>query len=82
MNDMADPERTALAVRLRQILLELARHEETIACSEAAAVPYWEPHPASVIGHRAAAEALRSQADRFLDSPIGELVQILRGGRS
>ena len=82
MNDTADPERTALAVRLRQILLELARREETIACSEAAAVPYWAPHPASVIGHRAAAEALRSQAARFLDSPIGELVQILPGGRS
>jgi hypothetical protein len=68
MNDKADRDQTALAIRLRQILLELARREETIAHSEAAAVPYWEPHPASVIGHRAAAEALRSQAERFLEA--------------
>jgi hypothetical protein len=68
MNDNADPELAALGIRLRQILLELARREETIALSEAAAVPYWAPHPVSVIGHRAAAQALRSEADRFLQA--------------
>ena len=68
MDDNADPELAALGIRLRQILLELARREETIALSEAAAVPYWTPHPVSVIGHRAAAEALRSEADRFLQA--------------
>jgi hypothetical protein len=64
--NQTDPAQTAIAVRLRQILLDLARREDNIAHSEAAAVPYWAPHPPSVIGHRAAANALRSEADRFL----------------
>lgn len=68
MNEDAYSEKTATAVRIRQVLLDLARREEDIAHSEAAAVPYWAPHPVSVIGHHAAAEALRSEADRFLDA--------------
>ena len=55
-------DRPDVAVPLRQILLRLARHEEDLAASEAAAVSYWSPSPASVSGHRAAAEALRSEA--------------------
>lgn len=31
-------------------------------------VPYWAPRPASVTGHRAAAEVLPSEADRLLSS--------------
>ena len=54
-------------VQLRQVLLELARREDDMALSEAASVPYWAPHPPSVIGHRVAAQALRSEADRFLE---------------
>jgi hypothetical protein len=68
MNIGNGSEQTTLTVRLRQILLELARHEADIANSQAAAVPYWAPQPSSVIGHRAAADALRSEADRFLEA--------------
>jgi len=57
-----------LVAQLRQILLELARREEDLAAREAAAVPYWSPSPASIQGHRAAALALRSEADRFLQA--------------
>ena len=52
--------------QLREILLELARQEDEIALAEAAAVPYWAPHPPSVLGHRVAARALRTEADCFL----------------
>jgi hypothetical protein len=55
-----------IAIRLGQILLELTRREDDIAHAEAAAVPYWEPHPTSVSGHRAAASSLRFEADRLL----------------
>ena len=41
-NDKADRDQAALAIRLRQILLELARREETIAPSEAAEVGFNE----------------------------------------
>lgn len=47
---------------LRHALVELARREEALAAAEAASVPYWEPCPSSVDGHRAAADALRSEA--------------------
>lgn len=60
------PDEGMIANRLRQILLELARREDDIACAEAAAVPYWAHPPTSVGGHRAAAESLRFEADRFL----------------
>ena len=68
MEDHAHTEQMTLAIRLRQILLELARREETLAHSEAVAAPYWSPQPPSVIGHRVAAQALRSEADRFLQA--------------
>ena len=57
-----------ITVRLRQILLELARHEDDAAAAEAAAVPYWSPQPTSVSGHRVAASSLRLEADRFLEA--------------
>jgi hypothetical protein len=66
MDSNGNPEENTIAVRLRQILFEMARREDNIALSEAEAVPYWAPHPASVIGHRAAAEVLRSEAGRLL----------------
>ncbi|KRA31028.1 MULTISPECIES: hypothetical protein [unclassified Nocardioides] len=66
MTSDAEAPDSTVAIRLRQILLDLARHEDAIALSEAAAVPYWAPHPPSAIGHRAAAVALRNQADAFL----------------
>jgi len=68
MKNSADTAPTATRVQLRQILLELARREDDTARSEAAAVPYWAPLPSSVIGHRVAADALRSEADRFLEA--------------
>ena len=61
------PEERTMAIRLRRILLELARRQEEIAFAEAAVVPYWAPHPTSIGGHRTAAKALRSEADRFLE---------------
>lgn len=57
-----------VAALLRKVLLDLARREDDLAISERAAVPYWAPHPPSVIGHHAAAEALRCEADRFLEA--------------
>jgi hypothetical protein len=57
---------TATTTRLRQLLLEMARREDDIACAEAALVPYWAPQPPSVSGHRLAAGALRSEADCLL----------------
>ena len=59
---------TATTTRLRQALLEIARREDDMACAEAAMVPYWAPHPPSVSGHRLAAGALRSEADRLLSA--------------
>jgi len=68
MNNSTDTAQMPTEVRLRQILLDLARREDDIALAEAAAVPYWAPHPSSVFGHRAAADALRSEADRLLEA--------------
>ena len=68
MNNSPENEQTGTTVRLRRILLDLARREDDLASSEAAEVPYWAPHPSSVIGHRVAAHALRSEADRFLEA--------------
>ena len=50
---------------LRHELLRLAVEQEMLADQEAAEVPYWAPRPASVEGHRAAATALRADAERF-----------------
>jgi hypothetical protein len=62
---------SAFATRVRRVLLDLARREDDLAHEEAAAAPYWAPPTASVIGHRAAASSLRSEADRFLPSSVG-----------
>ena len=51
---------------LRRELLQLANHEDELAATEAAAVPYWIPTPVSAMGHRAAAAALREDADRIM----------------
>jgi hypothetical protein len=55
-----------VAATLRQELLRLASFEENLAAAEAAKVPYWSPCPSTVAGHRAAARALREDADRIL----------------
>jgi len=55
-----------VAFALRRELLRLATLEDDLAACEAAQLPYWSPFPASVAGHRAAARALREDADRFL----------------
>jgi len=55
-----------VAAALRQELLRLAALEDDLAATEAAKVPYWLPCPPTVAGHRAAARALRNDADRFL----------------
>lgn len=68
MSSNADTAQIPIGVRLRQILLDLVRREDDIAIAEAAAVPYRAQHPSSVIGHRVAADALRSEADRFLEA--------------
>ena len=68
MDDNSGTEVISMTVRIRQVLLELARREDDIAFSEAAVVPYWAPKPVSVSGHHAAARALRSEADRFLEA--------------
>lgn len=57
---------TIETTELRALLFELARREDELACDEAAVTPYWEPTPASVLGHRRAAAVLRRQADAFL----------------
>jgi hypothetical protein len=49
---------------VRAILLKLAKEQEDLAAEAAAAVPYWTPCPPTVLGHRAAAVALREQADQ------------------
>ncbi len=65
MDEMSQVPRD-LARALRQALLALARMEDNFACTEAARVPYWAACPPSVQGHRAAAQALRTDADRFV----------------
>jgi len=60
MNPESD---TAVDRRLRSILLQLARQQENLAATEAAGTPYWSPCPSTVLGHRTAAAALRTQAD-------------------
>src|SRR5439155_23421751 len=51
--------------QVRQVLLELARREDDLAAREAASLPYWSPCPPSIAGHRAAAVALRCEADQL-----------------
>ena len=56
----------SVRVLVRRELLRLAEIEESMAAQDAASVPYWAPTPATVHGHRAAALALRADADRYL----------------
>ena len=65
MNNNSFEEPVPVARRLSAILLELARHEDDLAATIAAQTPYWQPGPTTSIGHRAAAAALRDEADRF-----------------
>lgn len=51
---------------LRHELLRLAVQHDELAAREAAQVPYWAPRPPSIDGHRAAANALRADADQLL----------------
>jgi hypothetical protein len=62
----ATPIDTTTVTQLRALLLQLARREDDLASSEAAATPYWAPTPTSVVGHRTAALALRAEADLLL----------------
>ena len=62
---MSDPDSVVLAA-VRRELLRIASREDDLAAAAAALVPYWASHPPSVQGHRAAAAALRSEADRLL----------------
>lgn len=56
---------TEVAAAVRQELLRLAYAEDQLAADDAARVPYWEPCPPSVQGHRSAAQLLRAGADGF-----------------
>jgi len=60
--NLEDLPREVLTV-LRRELIRLAKLEDDRAADEAARVPYWSPCPSSVEGHRAAALALRRDAD-------------------
>jgi hypothetical protein len=55
-----------IATSLRRRLLRLAAEEDALATDEAARIPYWQPCPVSVLGHRRAASALRLEADRVV----------------
>lgn len=57
---------TEMATRLRLRLLALARRQDDLAAEEAAGTPYWKPQPDTVHGHRAAADALRAEADLLI----------------
>lgn len=54
---------SAIATRLRSLLLDLARRLDDKACNELAATPYWAPCPTTAVGHRSAADALRAEAE-------------------
>ena len=58
---------------IRRILLRLAKEQDELAADTAAATPYWIPCPPTVLGHRAAASALRNHASRFLPTGTGNL---------
>jgi hypothetical protein len=60
-NSNSDELRAALCHEL----LVLARREEDAAAAEASALPYWTSCPPSVVGHRAAARALRADLERL-----------------
>jgi hypothetical protein len=66
---------------LRVTLLDLARREDECAADEAAARSYWQALPPSVLGHRAAAVALRHEADLLLAADRARLRQPGTGER-
>lgn len=57
--------RTDLIAAVCRELLRLAHVEDDRAAAEAARTPYWMPTPEGVLGHRAAASALRADVERF-----------------
>lgn len=57
---------TTMVALLRLRLLELARRQDELAVIEGSATPYWKPQPATVVGHRSAADALRAEANLIL----------------
>ena len=65
---LTDVPHELLTAAVRRVLLRLADLEDDVASTEAAKVPYWSPCPASVVGRREAARALREDADRLLRS--------------
>ncbi len=65
MNRSTIPLTAEIAAALRRELLTLAKAEDELAATEAARTPYWRPLPMSVEAHRAAAAALRANADRL-----------------
>lgn len=57
-----------VVTQVRQTLLRLAKREDDLAAEESARVAYWQPSSPFVAGHRAAAQALRNEADALLAS--------------
>jgi hypothetical protein len=53
----------ATLTEIYALLVDLAGTEDSLACQESAAVPYWAPTPESAVGHRLAAIALRARAE-------------------
>ena len=51
--------------KLYSILIQLAKGQDELAATEAAATRYWAPCPPTVHGHRTAATLLRAEADRL-----------------
>ena len=51
--------------KLYSILIQLAKRQDELAATEAAATPYWATSPPTVVGHRTAATLLRAEADRL-----------------
>lgn len=54
-----------LAAEICRSLWRLAKNEDEFADAETASTPYWRPASPLVLGHRAAARALRAAAERF-----------------
>ena len=54
-----------LITALCRELVALAKHEDDVAAAEASRIPYWDPCPPSVDGHRAAARVLRAEVERL-----------------
>lgn len=57
-----------LSNSIRAALLKLARQEDARGATLAGATPYWAPCPPAVLGHYAAAAALREYAEALAQS--------------